>query len=368
MTDGTAPAPDLTERPAASHAHAEILSQPDTWDATIDAVAGQWRGIVRQIPPELWTDHPTHALFVGCGTSYYLAQTAAHVFQEMTGLVSRAVPGSEIVLSPASTLPGGYPVVAFVFSRSGASSEAVMAARYLSGLGGEVHTVGITCTPGSELVQATRYAIELPHADERSVVMTRSFTNMLLAITMVATTLGLREDLAHQVLKLPGLLRTRLDEMATFAQTLADRLDLTRVIYLGLGPYYGLAEEATLKLKEMTQVDCEPYNPLEFRHGAISMVGEDTLVVLLQGLRERAYMADLEADLKRYGATVATIGPYPSDHADCAIVLPAGLDDVTRALLYLPAVQLLANQRAVAMGLDPDAPRQLGKVVRLDAR
>lgn len=357
-----------TERPGASHAHAEILSQPETWDATFTAVAEQWREIVRNIPSELWTDHPTHVLFVGCGTSYYLAQAAAHVFQEITGLVSRAVPGSEIVLSPASTLPSGYPVVAFVFSRSGRSSEALMAARYLSGLPGEVHTIGITCTPGSELVQATTYAIELPHADERSVVMTRSFTNMLLAITMIATTLGLREELAHQVLRLPNLLRTRLDEMTAFAQTLADRLDLTRVIYLGLGPYYGLAEEATLKLKEMTQVDCEPYNPLEFRHGAISLVSENTLVVLLQGLREQAFMSDLEAELKGYGATVVTIGPYPSEHADHSIVLPSGLDDVTRALLYLPAVQLLANQRAVALGLDPDAPRQLGKVVRLDAR
>ena len=368
MLDGAAAAIEPTERPGTSHAHAEILSQPETWDATFSAVAEQWREIVRTIPPELWTDHPTHVLFVGCGTSYYLAQTAAHVFQEVTGLVSRAVPGSEIALSPASTLPSGYPVVAFVFSRSGTSSEAVMAARYLSGLPGEVHTVGITCTPGSELVGATKYAIELPHADERSVVMTRSFTNMLLAITMIATTIGLRQDLAQQVLKLPDLLRVRLDEMAAFAQTLADRLDLTRVIYLGLGPYYGLAEEATLKLKEMTQVDCEPYSSLEFRHGAMSMVAEDTLVVLLQGLRERAYMPDLEAELKGYGATVATVGPYPSEHADISIVLPGGLDDVTRALLYLPALQLLANQRAVALGLDPDAPRQLGKVVRLDAR
>jgi glucosamine--fructose-6-phosphate aminotransferase (isomerizing) len=48
------------------------------------------------------------------------------------------------------------------------------------------------------------------------------------------------------------------------------------------------------------------------------------------------------------------------------VVLPEGLSDVTRSVLYLPPVQLLANERASMLGLDPDAPRNLNHVVVLD--
>jgi glucosamine--fructose-6-phosphate aminotransferase (isomerizing) len=347
-----------------SFAHDEILSQPDTWEQTLASVPEQWRAIADQvvITPD------DHVFFIGCGTSFYLAQTAAQAFQEITGIDSRAVPGSEIVLSPDSLLPRSGSIVAFVISRSGTSSEAVMAARYLAANVPGARTVGITCTPGSELVQATGFAINLPHADDQSVVMTRSFTNMLLALQVIATLVASAGDLGKELNALPGHLRPLLGEMQELARDLGTRGDLRRFIYLGLGPNYGLAAEATLKLKEMTQVECEPYNPLEFRHGAISMVREDTAVVLLEGMRERDYIGDVEADVKQYGAHVVAIAPYASVHAHSSIVLPAGLSDVTRSVLYLPAVQLLAHERSLFLGLDPDAPRNLGHVVVLNGR
>ena len=178
---------------------------------------------------------------------------------------------------------------------------------------------------------------------------------------MVAGADGLRAELD----RIPALARSGLGAMDAFARELGTNPRLRRFIYLGLGPNFGLAAEATLKLKEMTQVECEPYNPLEFRHGAISMVRDDTAVVFLGGERERAYLPDAEAHVARYGAHVATIAPYPSRHAHTSLLLPGGLSDVTRSVLYLPPVQLLAHERSVLLGLDPDAPRNLGHVVVL---
>ena len=147
------------------------------------------------------------------------------------------------------------------------------------------------------------YVIDLPHADDESVVMTRSFTNMLLALQVIATLVAGADDLLAELHTLPNELRPRLSEMRAFAAELGARADLRRFVYLGLGPNYGLAAEATLKLKEMTQVECEPYNPLEFRHGAISIVREDTAVVLLEGMRERDYIGDVEAHVKQIRRT-----------------------------------------------------------------
>jgi glucosamine--fructose-6-phosphate aminotransferase (isomerizing) len=346
------------------YAYDEILSQPDTWDATLATVPLQWEWVSPRLPFAAGTQ----TLFIGCGTSYYLARTAAVVFQELTGCTSRAVPGSEVFLSPDSIVPRSGPLVAFVISRSGTSSEAVLAARYLKTHVPHAAVVGITCSPGSDLTRESDAAIELEHANDRSVVMTRSFTNMLLALQLIAAEVAGSATHRAELARLPGLLRQRFDEMGDFARDLGRRGDLRRFIYLGLGPNDGLAAEATLKLKEMTQVECEPYNPLEFRHGAISMVREDTAVVVLAGLRDREYVGDVEAHVKRFGAHVATIAPYASAHAETAIRLPDGLSDVTRPVLYLPPVQLLAYERAVLLGLDPDAPRNLGHVVVLNGR
>ncbi|MGI8475496.1 MAG: SIS domain-containing protein [Thermomicrobiales bacterium] len=347
-----------------SHALDEILSQPETWAETLAVVPPQWRAIAPHVPFAAGAQ----VLFVGCGTSFYLAQTAAQCFQEITGFATRAIPGSEVFLSSGSTVPRNAPLVAFVISRSGASSEAVMAARHLRDVVPGSVTVGVTCTPQSPLGAATDHSIELFHADDESVVMTRSFTNMLLALQLIAVDVARADGLGEELARLPDLLRPRLDEMKEFARELGERADLTRFVYLGLGPNFGLAAEATLKLKEMTQVDCEPYSPLEFRHGAISIVRGDTAVVFLAGERERAYIPDLEAHVAGFGAHVAGVAPYPSQCARTSVLLPAGLSDVTRSVLYLPPVQLLAHARALALGLDPDAPRNLNHVVVLDAR
>jgi glucosamine--fructose-6-phosphate aminotransferase (isomerizing) len=347
-----------------SFAFDEIQSQPDTWTETLATIPDQWRDVAERIA----LPAGAQALFVGCGTSYYLAQTAAQVFQEVTHIPARAAPGSEVFLSPASVVPAGAPLVAFVISRSGTSSEAVLAARYLRANVPGAVVVGVTCTPDSDLARESDYRLALPHANDRSVVMTRSFTNMLLALQIIAAMVAGAADLRAELERFPELARQCLPSMGVFARALGADPSLRRFVYLGLGPNYGLAAEAALKLKEMTQVECEPYNPLEFRHGAISMVREDTAVVFLAGEREREYLPDAAAHVARFGARVATVAPYPLLHSDVSVELPSGLSDVARSVLYLPAVQLLAHERAVLLGFDPDAPRNLGHVVVLDGR
>ncbi|CAA9529925.1 MAG: Glucosamine-6-phosphate deaminase [isomerizing], alternative [uncultured Thermomicrobiales bacterium] len=347
-----------------SFAADEIRSQPEIWEATLASVPDQWR----RIAPHLSFEPGTQVLFTGSGTSFYLALSAAHAFQEVTGCAARAVPASEIFLSPASTVPKHGPVVAFLFSRSGTTSEAVLAARHLTRTRPGARTIAISCNAGTPLAAATDHAIELPHAAERSMVMTRSFTTMLLAAQMVAATVAGDGALRADLVRLPNLLRRRFADFEAFAREWGGNAALRRFVYLGLGPNYGLAEEATLKLKEMTQVPCSAYNPLEFRHGPVSTVTGDTAVILLAGERERAYLGDVATDVHGHGAKVATIGPYPLDHAGVSLALPGDLSDLARAVLYLPPAQLLAHARAELLGLDPDAPRLLNPVVTLDAR
>ena len=346
-----------------SQTYDEILHQPAAWRETLTTVTDQWAAIDQQLKP----GPAAQALFIGAGTSLYIAQVAAAVFQEATGWTSRAVPASEVFLSPGSHVPREAPVLAFLISRSGTTSETILAAEFLQQTAANVRTVGVTCNLGTPLAASVDQVIELPFATEQSVVMTQSFTSMLLALQLIAATVGDIGALRAELESLPELMASRMGEAEEFGRELGERQDLKRFIFLGLGPNSGLAEEGTLKLKEMTQVTCEAYNPLEFRHGPISIVGEDTAVILLEGERERAYLGDLEVDLQRYGAFVAAIGPYQAGHAERTFLLPGGLSDLGRGPLYLPPLQFLAYHRALTLGLDPDQPRNLNQVVLLNA-
>jgi glutamine---fructose-6-phosphate transaminase (isomerizing) len=344
-----------------SHTYREIHSQPDTWERALSAAAESWAPAERA----LGLAGGERFLTIGAGTSFYLAQSAAHVLQERTGRPATAVPSSEVFLSARSTVPA-EPLVAFVISRSGSTSEAVLAARHLREHAPAARVVAVTCRTGSELARHAHLTIEIPAADERSVVMTRSFTSMLLALGLVAARIAGDDAALGELERLPGLARAGLEDAEAFGKRLGEDIDLEAFVYLGLGPNHGLAQEATLKLKEMTQVACEAYGPLEFRHGPISIIEPGSAVVILGGSREEPYLPDLERELVRHGAHVAKVSPQPSEVAATSLLLPPDLSDVARGPLYLPPVQLLAYHRARALGLNPDEPRNLDQVVVLD--
>ena len=344
-----------------SHTYREIRSQPETWERALAAAAESWERADRALA----LTGGERFLTVGAGTSLYLAQSAAHVLQERTGHPAVAVPASEVFLSARSTVPA-EPLVAFVISRSGSTSEAVLAARHLREHAPDAQVVAVTCRTGSELAAQAQLAIEIPAADERSVVMTRSFTSMLLALGLVAARIAGDDVALGELERLPALARAGLDAAEAFGERLGEDTDLEAFIYLGLGPNHGLAQEATLKLKEMTQVPCEAYGPLEFRHGPISIIEPGSAVVIVGGSRDEPYLPDLERELARHGAHVARVSPHRSETAATSLVLPPGLSDIARGPLYLPPLQFLAYHRARAIGLNPDQPRNLDQVVVLD--
>ena len=339
----------------------EIRQQPDTWQSTLDTTPAIWERITATND----LSGITHALFVGCGTSLYIAQTAAHSFTELTGLSANAVPASEVFLSSRSILPRSGRIVAFLISRSGTTSEILLATDFLRSLGDRIITIAVSCHGDTPLAARAHAAIELPFAAETSVVMTKSFTTMLLTLQIVAATWAKDQSLLDELRTLPSTVATLLPSFEAFARTYGETTQFRSTIYLGLGPNQGLAEEATLKLKEMTQQPCEAYNPLEFRHGPISIVEPDTLVILLEGLREAAFIQDVERDIAAHGAQVTRLAPYPSEVIASGVIIGEHLSDLARCCLYLPAVQLLGSFRALAAGLDPDRPRNLNQVVVL---
>ncbi|WP_195891704.1 SIS domain-containing protein [Bacillus ndiopicus] len=303
-------------------------------------------------------------LFTGCGTSFYLAIAAARYYQAVTGELALAVPASELFLHTSThILPSKkYRIVGI--SRSGTTSEIIIALEHLKGAS-NIKTMAVTCNGDTPMAEVTQEVIALNSISEKSVVMTQSFSNMLYALQLYAAKQSKRADVLEQLNKVPAFVSAALEKGEQLKQVTED-VTKKRFIFLGSGAYNGLAKEATLKLKEMTQTECESYSNLEFRHGPISIVDKETVVVLFTQKETKEYDQALIKDIQKLGGFVIVIGVANEElQSDLIIKLSDELDDLNRLVEVVPYFQLLAYQRAIFKGFDPDKPRNLTQVVSL---
>ncbi|QTD40972.1 SIS domain-containing protein [Sporosarcina sp. Te-1] len=336
------------------HTYNEITNQAEQLQKTLD--------IVEQTNFErLEVDQ---VIFTGCGTSFYLASSAARYYQSVTGRFAIAVPASELFLHQSSLILTGKKYLVVGISRSGTTSEIIIALDQLKEKD-NIQTLAITCNGDTPMAEMADYVIALDHVSEQSVVMTQSFSNMMYALQLYAIKMSPSEEDFAELRKVPTLVSAVIKNGMP-KKRIANDLTKKRFIFLGSGQYNGLAKEATLKLKEMTQTECESYSSLEFRHGPISIVDDSTVVILLAQHETANYDQALVTDIERLGGHVLVIGPVNAGfQADQIIELDGDISDRNRYALYVPILQMLAYERAIRLGFNPDQPRNLTQVVKL---
>jgi len=113
-------------------------------------------------------------------------------------------------------------------------------------------------------------------------------------------------------------------------------------------------------MKEMSLTHSEAFHFLEFRHGPKSMVNQNTLVVGLVSEANAKYEIAVLEDVRALGAEIIAMGEHNAE-----VSFNSGLEEVMRNILYLPFGQMLAYERSMAKGFDPDRPEHLDQVVRL---
>ena len=346
-----------------THTRHEIITQPEVWRATLAAF--------RAARPSL-RDFLEHAAFdqiliTGCGSTHYLSMTAAAILGYKTRTPTRAMPASELWLFPAVMPPQRTLLLAV--SRSGTTTETLRAVERCQEAGcGRV--LAVTCYPDSTLAKMADYVLVAPDAQEESVAQTRSFTSMLLLTQGIASVLAGDTTTAERLGRLPAALKGIMGRLGGLPEQLGADQSIERLFFLGGGPLYGMACEAMLKTKEMSLSYAEAFYPLEFRHGPMSMVDDNTLVVGLLSDTGLAHEVRVLQDMQGLGARVLAIaedvGALGDWIPDYSIELGSDLDEWDRAALYLPPLQLTALHRSLAKGLNPDAPNNLTAVVNLD--
>ena len=318
-------------------------------------------------------------VMTGAGSSYYLALAVAAVARPALGRAVVAAPLSELILRPEGVLgrPDGRgdrspsdatpaearePIV--IISRSGSTSEAVSVAERMRAAGHP--TIAVTCRADSPLATLADVTLVSPLGDEAAIVMTRSFASMLALLLALVADVGRDAALARDL----GRAGDRWHE-AVAAAAIGRRLgatDWSRIVVLGGGPAAGIAAEWCLKLTETSQVPANAYEPLEFRHGPISVCEPGMLVVGLIGGPGAGEEAAVVREAAGLGAQTWLIAcePNGSDGASGDVsLIGGGLSPAARLPLLVHPAHALALSLALTRGCDPDAPRHLGQVVIL---
>ncbi|ALQ31483.1 sugar isomerase [Arthrobacter sp. YC-RL1] len=291
-----------------AHMERELVSQPEMWR----------RAIAQQHSEDLLPTKGAKVAVVGCGTSWFMAEAYAAAREAAGHGITDSFAASEARIATRD-----YDVLVAI-TRSGTTSEVL---QLLTELDGSLRTVAVIGDTTSPIVQQVDAVVELPYADEQSVVQTRFATT---ALAYLLSSVG--EDLEPAIAQAQQLVNSA---------TPQELLDAEQFTFLGRGLSVGLAHEAALKMREAVQGWTEAYPAMDYRHGPISIAAPNRVTWMLGAQPE-----GLDADVTRTGAIYVNEDRHPL--ADLAYIHRVTLD------------------RARARNLDPDSPRNLTRSVILE--
>ena len=303
----------------------------------------------------------SHIYIVACGSAYHVGVVAQYVMEDLAKIPVRVELASEFRYRKPLLDPDGLVIV---ISQSGETADSIAALRLAkdSSIAREADNVFYTLA-GPEI----------------SVATTKAYSTQLIAAYCLAIQFArVRGEIADDVYS------TYLEELKTipdkigkiledkeriqwFAAKVANSKD---IFFIGRGIDYAVSLEGSLKLKEVSYIHSEAYAAGELKHGTISLIEDNILVigVLTQSeLYEKTISNMVECKSRgAYLMGLTTYGKYEvEDTVEFTVYIPK-IDEHFAASLAVVPLQLLGYYVSVAKGLDVDKPRNLAKSVTVE--
>ena len=358
----------------------EIYQQPRVWKETA-RLYQERKAEIKTFLEKIGQEHDyIKVILTGAGTSAYVGDTLVPYFKEVYDERKwnfNSIATTDIVANPETYLKKDVATVLVSFARSGNSPESVATVDLAKALVDDLYQVTITCAAEGKLALQA-------HGDDRNLLllqpaasndagfaMTSSFTSMMLTALLVfdPTEFAVK---AQRFEVVTSLARKVLDNAADVKE-LVD-LDFNRVIYLGAGPFFGLAHEAQLKILELTagQVATMYESPVGFRHGPKSLINEDTVVLIFGTTSDYTRKYDLDLVREVAGDHIARRVVLLSDQAfglenvkEVALGCGGVLNDIYYVFPYIVYAQLFALLTSLKVENKPDTPSPTGTVNRV---
>ena len=316
----------------------------------------------------------SHIYIVACGSAYHVGVVAQYVMEDLAKIPVRVELASEFRYRKPLLDPDGLVIV---ISQSGETADSIAALRLAKDKG--LKTLGIVNVVGSSIAREADNVFYTLAGPEISVATTKAYsTQLIAAYCLVIQFARVRGEIADDVYS------TYLEELKTipdkigkiledkeriqwFAAKVANSKD---IFFIGRGIDYAVSLEGSLKLKEVSYIHSEAYAAGELKHGTISLIEDNILVigVLTQSeLYEKTISNMVECKSRgAYLMGLTTYGKYEvEDTVEFTVYIPK-IDEHFAASLAVVPLQLLGYYVSVAKGLDVDKPRNLAKSVTVE--
>jgi tagatose-6-phosphate ketose/aldose isomerase len=349
----------------------EINQQPATWLDTARTAAAHRAALADRLAAAAVSRGGAGVIVLtGSGSSLYVGECVATPLQRALQVPVSAVSSGNLLTHLDGCIPDDRPGLVVSFARSGDSPESAAVVDEVLAARPKCHHLIVTCNNDGRLATTHRENERVltlvldARTCDRSLVMTSSFTNMIIAAAVMASLDNVGEFLTtvEHVAAVGDKLLERSELLATVART-----DFPSAIFLASGARHGAARESALKMLEMTsgRVNAIAETYLGLRHGPMSAVHDDTLVVCFLSSDDvtRAYEMDLirELNRKQLGERLLIGEGVPREivrDRDLVIECPglAMVGDDLAAVTDAVVGQVLALFRCLGLGLQPDAP------------
>lgn len=355
----------------------EIKQQPEIWLEVFRLIELQ-RFEIQSFLSRYLESENSEVIFTGAGSSFYIGEMVQGLFQYYTGISSRAVSSTEIVTHPEMFINPAKETLLISFARSGNSPESIAAVNNADSVSNNVGHLIICCNRDGALMKMglrNGYKLFLPdETNDKGLAMTSSVTSMALVALLIGR-LNSFFSLKTQV----ELVSKYADRIISKGEHIFKKIissDFERAVFLGSGPFLGVAREAHLKLQELTngKIICKFDSFLGFRHGPKAVVNDKTLIVYFFSNDKyvQRYEQDLVNSIKESSKPAFSLGVSENepevnglDQVITFAVDDNNLDEGFLMLSSLVVAQLLSFYKSVDEGFNPDAPSVNGAIHRV---
>ena len=307
---------------------------------------------------------------LAAGTSYHAGFASKKMLEELTD--------TPVELGISSEWGYGMPLLSkkplFIFiSQSGETADSRQVLVKANEMG--IPSLTVTNVPGSTLSREADMTMLLHAGPEIAVASTKAYTAQIAALAFLAKAVGEANgnekakafDLVHELSIVAQSIESTLSEKEVIDEKVRGLLETTRnAFYIGRGQDYYVAMEASLKLKEISYIQCEGFAAGELKHGTIALIEDGTPVIAL--LSDPVLASHTRGNIQEVaarGAHVLTIAEENVAKETDDLVLTAVHPYLSPISMVVPT-QLIAYFATLHRGLDVDKPRNLAKSVTVE--
>ena len=307
---------------------------------------------------------------LAAGTSYHAGYASKRMLEELTDTPVELGIASE--WGYAMPLLSKKPLFIFI-SQSGETADSRQVLVKANQMG--IPSLTVTNVPGSTLSREANHTMLLHAGPEIAVASTKAYTAQIATLAFLAKAVGDANasekaaafDLVHELSIVAQSIESTLSEKELIDNKVRGLLETTRnAFYIGRGQDYYVAMEASLKLKEISYIQCEGFAAGELKHGTISLIEDGTPVLAL--LSDEVLASHTRGNISEVvarGAKVLTIAEENIAKEGDDIVLNQVHPYLSPISMVVPT-QLIAYFATLHRGLDVDKPRNLAKSVTVE--